>query len=38
MLYGIRVLGGSNIKNAENLCKHWGFSVFYRLISSSKIL
>ena len=38
MLYGIRVFGGSNIKNAENPCKYWGFSVFYRLLSSSKIL
>ncbi len=38
MLCGIRVFGGSNIKNAENPCKHWDFSVFYRLISSSKIL
>ena len=37
MLDGIRVFGGSNTKNAENPCKYWGFSVFYRLISSSKI-
>ena len=37
MLYGIRLFGGSNIKNAENPCKHWGFSVFYRLLSSRKI-
>ena len=35
---GIKVFGGSNIKNAENPCKYWGFSVFYRLLSSSKIL
>ena len=38
MLYGIRLFGGSNIKNAENPCEHWDFSVFYRLLSSSKIL
>ena len=34
---GINVFGGSNIKNAENPCKHWGFSFFYRLLSSRKI-
>ena len=35
---GIRLFGGSNIKNAEKPCKHWVFSVFHRLLSSSKIL
>ena len=35
--YGVRDFSRFEQKRAENPCKHWGFSFFYRLLSSRKI-
>ena len=35
--YGVRAFSRFEQKRAENPCKHWGFSFFYRLLSSRKI-
>ena len=35
--YGVRGFSRFEQKRAENPCKHWGFSFFYRLLSSRKI-
>ena len=35
--FGVRDFSRFEQKRAENPCKHWGFSFFYRLLSSRKI-
>ena len=35
--YGVRDFSRFEQKRAKNPCKHWGFSFFYRLLSSRKI-